>query len=67
MSKEQLEEDLGMLRYFWMDKGDMERYVRYEDCIDEFPLIKQAMTNLRLAELTMDAAFDEQERVLRKQ
>ena len=53
---------LDMLRYFWNDKGDMSRWVQYEEWINEFPLLKQAAINIDLATLALDGAFDEEER-----
>lgn len=55
---DQRDDDLTMLQYFWSEKGDMKRYCRYAECIDNFPLVKQAELNMQLATLALDAALD---------
>lgn len=48
-----------MLRYFWEEKGDIERYVSYDEerTRREQPLIWLAWENYKTAEAAMDAAI----------
>ena len=54
-------EDANMLAYFWKEKGNPERYVRYKECIDEFPLFKQAWINYKLASAALDQLSEQLE------
>ena len=51
-------DDATMLAYFWTEKGDPTRYINYEECIDSFPMFKQAWINYRLAASALDAEAD---------
>lgn len=55
-------EDLLMLRYFWQEKGDLTRYVRWEALVPvlerERPEVIAAHRNLIEARRTLDAIID---------
>lgn len=52
MDEEERQELLSMLRYFWSDYGDIERYTSYDEAIveREFPEVLKAWKDHKAAE-----------------
>jgi hypothetical protein len=57
-------EDLEMLRYFWKEKGDLTRYIKWgepdfqAELEQLFPEIPAAMKQFEVAERTLTAVLD---------
>ena len=50
--------DLGSIRYFWEEKGDVTRYCDWERCKADFPEIEKAWNDFKLAERVLDAVIN---------
>jgi len=49
--------DLGILRYFWEERGDIERYTDYENVIKNRPELKKLWTDYKQAEANLSNYF----------
>lgn len=56
MSKQ---EEAQMLRYFWEEKGDVTRYIGWEDAIEQFPKIKRAWQKYEAAKQKLSRVLRE--------
>lgn len=62
MSAEQFEQELDMLRYFWTEKGDVERYVGWKELQPVLaarrPDILKAWNDHKAAEMILSAVLE---------
>jgi hypothetical protein len=57
VNTEERESELDMLRYFWEQKGDLERYTSFEKAIAEFPEVGKAWADYKMAEKILSAVL----------
>jgi len=57
MPDDQARADARMLRYFWEEKGDVERYYRAKEALAANPGVAKALEKLKKAKARMDRAI----------